>query len=192
LAEIDELDYLTANLLLDDSRMSCAQIAHKVGRTTGPIARYRIDPLVSQGVIRISGIPNPHALGYPAAADVLIEVMPGHILEVANKLARYENVSHVAYSTDNSDVSVQVVAHDNAELCGFVTQVIGHVPSVRKTTTILLPVIVKDVCQWRVPKTVRKGETTVPGGTRTGHTSGRLMAPGRKRPKVETARNNRR
>ncbi len=149
--EIDETDGEIANLLMDDGRMSCAEIARKVGRISERTVRYRIDRLISQGVIRISAISNPQALGYPVVADVLIEVEPGRILEVAHKLAEYDCVSYVACSTGDRDVSTQVVARDNTELYKFVTEVIGNVPAVRKTTTFLVPIIVKDVYQWRIP-----------------------------------------
>jgi Lrp/AsnC family transcriptional regulator for asnA, asnC and gidA len=181
LVEIDELDCRIANLLVDDGRMSCAQIARKLGRVTERTIRYRIDRMVDQGVIRISAIPSPQSLGYPVVADVLIEVEPGHILDVAHRLAKQENVSYVACSTGTSDVSIQVVAHDNAELYNFVTQVIGRVPAVRKTTTILVPVIVKDVYQWRVPKSAYRVHAPTVDRTRTRPATARSRAPGTKR-----------
>ena len=171
MVEIDELDYQIANSLMDDGRMSCAQIARKVGRITERTVRYRIDRMVAQGVIRIGAIANPHALGYPVVADVLIEVEPGHIPGVAKKLAEYENVSYVACSTGESDVSIQVVAHDNSELYNFVTQVVGHVPAVRKTTTILVPIIVKDVYDWRIPASACKGNASAAVKPRMGAAS---------------------
>jgi hypothetical protein len=42
-------------------------------------------------------------------------------------------------------------AEGNEELYNFVTQVIGKVPGVRKTTTLLLPMVLKDVYQWHIP-----------------------------------------
>jgi hypothetical protein len=52
-----------------------------------------------------------------------------------------------------SDVSVQVIGRDNQEVYAFVTDVIGRLPAVRKTTTVIVPMILKDVYQWHVPKT---------------------------------------
>jgi len=62
--------------------------------------------------------------------DVFIEVEPGRILEVANKLAQYENVTYVACSIGERDVSVQIVAQDNRVLYDFVAQTIGSLPGV--------------------------------------------------------------
>lgn len=166
--EIDETDGRIANLLMDDGRISCAEIARRIGGITERTVRYRIERMISHGVIRVSAISNPQVLGYPVVADVLIEVEPGRILEVARKLAEHECVSYVACSTGQSDVSIQVVAHDNADLYNLVTQVIGHVPGVRKTTTILVPVIVKDVYQWRIPMSAIRGPSPAPKRSRAG------------------------
>jgi DNA-binding Lrp family transcriptional regulator len=57
----------------------------------------------------------------------------------------------VACSTGASDVSIQIVARNNDELYNFVTKVIAQVPGVRKTSTVLLPVVLKDVYQWSMP-----------------------------------------
>ena len=40
----------------------------------------------------------------------------------------YECVSYVAYAIGDTDLSVQVVAHDNNEVYRFVTEVIGKTP----------------------------------------------------------------
>jgi DNA-binding Lrp family transcriptional regulator len=52
---------------------------------------------------------------------------------------------------------VQVVGKDTAEIYQFVTEVIGKMPGVRKTTTSIVPVIVKDVYQWRIPSEAVSG-----------------------------------
>ena len=103
-------------------------------------------------VIRVSAIANPKAIGFNVVADVLIEAEPGRILELANEIAEYECVSYVAYSIGTTDVSAQVVAPDNEQVYAFVTQVLGKLPGVRKTTTSIVPRVVKDVYQWHFPK----------------------------------------
>jgi DNA-binding Lrp family transcriptional regulator len=78
------------------------------------------------------------------------------ILEVAKKLAQYDNVSYVACGIGESDVSIQIVAKDTAEIYQFVTEVVRKVPGVRKTTTSIVPLILKDVYQWRVPESIAR------------------------------------
>jgi Lrp/AsnC family transcriptional regulator for asnA, asnC and gidA len=150
--KLDSLDAAIVGLLMEDGRMSCVEIARKIGGVSERSVRYRIDRLVKHGVVRVSAIPNPQALGYGVVADVWLEVEPGRILDVARLMAQYDCVSYVACSTGEHDVSIQVVARDNAELYAFVTGVIGKVPGVRKTTTLLVPLVLKDVYEWHIPR----------------------------------------
>jgi Lrp/AsnC family transcriptional regulator for asnA, asnC and gidA len=112
--------------------------------------------MVEEGVIKISAIPNPSALGFAVIADVFVEVEPGLINEVARLLAENEKVSYVACSIGERDISAQIIARDNNEVYAFATEVIGRLPGVRKTTTSIVPIRLKDVYQWRIPHSMRK------------------------------------
>ncbi len=152
---IDETDVAIIDLLVEDGRMSSTEIARRIGNVSERSVRYRLDRMIQEGTIRVSAVVNTKAVGLPVTADVFVEVEPGRVLEVARKIAEYECVSYAACSTGDRDLSIQVVAHDNTELYNFVTQVVGTVPGVRKTTTLLLPLILKDVYEWRIPRSQR-------------------------------------
>ena len=149
---VDAIDRTIVALLIEDGRMSSADIARRVGGITERSVRYRLERLVSSGVIRVSAVADPKALGYPVLADVFIEVEPGQIMTVAHKMTEFECVTYVACSTGASDLSIQIVAPDNAGLYRFVTEVVANVAGVRKTTTVLLPLVLKDVYQWTIPQ----------------------------------------
>jgi Lrp/AsnC family transcriptional regulator for asnA, asnC and gidA len=148
---IDNADRAIVDLLMTDGRMSAADIARALGNVSERAVRYRIDRLRRQGFIRIGAIPVPQALGYAVVADVFLQVDAGAILEVAHQLTQYECVSYVGCSTGEIDLSLQVVAHDNAEVYSFVTKVVAALPAVRKTTTVIVPLVLKDIYQWRIP-----------------------------------------
>ena len=149
--KIDRVDKKIADLLMEDGRMPAAEIARRVGDVSERSVRYRLANLIKEGIILICAIPQPKALGYAVVADVFLEVEPSYIREVAYKIKDYECVSYVAFSIGENDVSVQVIARDNQEIYQFVTEVIGKLPGVRKTTTSIVPVTLKDVYQWRIP-----------------------------------------
>lgn len=149
--EIDKTDYDIVALLMDDGRMSASEIARRLGDVTERTVRYRIARMAEQGLIHISAVINPRALGFDAVADVFLEVESDLITEVANTVAQFDNISYVAYSIGQTDVSVQVIAQNTAEVYRFVTEVIRKIPGVRKTTTSIVPSIIKDVYQWRIP-----------------------------------------
>ena len=81
-----------------------------------------------------------------------MEVESDRIMVVARKMAEFDNVSYVACGIGESDVSIQIVARDTAEIYQFITEVVRKVPGVRKTTTSIVPLVIKDVYQWRVPE----------------------------------------
>jgi Lrp/AsnC family transcriptional regulator for asnA, asnC and gidA len=148
---VDHTDRAIVDLLIEDGRMSGADIARRIGDVTERTVRNRLERLVREDVIRVTAVVNAAALGLPVTADVFVEVEPGHIMHVARRIAAFDCVTYVACSTGENDLSLQIVAEDNAGLYRFVTEVLANVPGVRKTTTVLLPIIVKDDNQWPIP-----------------------------------------
>lgn len=149
--EIDKSDVKIVNLLLEDGRMSASEIARQLGDISERAVRYRIEKMIDEGVIQISAVVHPQTLGLTTTADVWLEVESDQILEVARKMTEYDNVSYVACGIGESDVSIQVIARDTAEVYRFVTEVVRKTTGVRKTTTSIVPIVLKDVYQWRVP-----------------------------------------
>jgi Lrp/AsnC family transcriptional regulator for asnA, asnC and gidA len=154
--EIDKTDLKIVNLLLEDGRKSASEIARQIGEVSERAVRYRIERMIEEDVIRIAAVVRPEAFGLPIKADVWLEVESDRIREVAQKMAEYENVTYVACSIGENDISIQVVAKDTDEVYRFVTETIRKVPGVRRTTTSIVPLILKDVYQWRAPETVIK------------------------------------
>jgi len=152
--EIDKVDLRIVNLLLKDGRMTASEIARQLEDTSERTVRYRIDRMVQENVLQISAVIRPEAFGYTVKADVWMEVDSDKIRVVAETMAAFENVSYVACSIGETDVSIQVVGKNTDEVYRFVTEVVRKVPGVRRTTTSIVPIILKDVYQWRVPETV--------------------------------------
>ena len=149
--EFDKTDVKIVNLLLLDGRMSASEISRRMGGISERLIRYRIERMVNGNVIQISAVVRPDALGFTIKADVWLEVGADQVLEVAKKIAVFENVTYVACSIGQNDISIQIVAKDTAEIYYFVTEVIRKMPGVLKTTTSIVPIILKDVYQWRIP-----------------------------------------
>jgi len=149
--EFDKTDIKIVNLLLEDGRMSASEMSRRLGGISERLIRYRIERMVNGDVIRISAVVRPDALGFTIKADVWLEVGADQVLEVAKKIAVFENVTYVACSIGQNDISIQIVAKDTAEIYYFVTEVIRKMPGVLKTTTSIVPIILKDVYQWRIP-----------------------------------------
>lgn len=150
--EFDKIDCQITDLLMEDGRMPASEIARRLGEGISERAvRYRIGRMTKLGVIRVGAILNPRAIGFTITADVWLEVESDAIQEVAQKMTEFDFITYVAYAIGEQDVSVQVVAKDAQEAYRLVTEVIGKTPGVRKTTTSIVPYVLKDIYQWRIP-----------------------------------------
>jgi Lrp/AsnC family transcriptional regulator, regulator for asnA, asnC and gidA len=148
----DETDRKIANLLMENGRMAASEVARRVGGGISErVVRYRIDRMVKEKVITLTAVMNPRTLGYPIVADVWLECESDSILDVAEILSKFEMVSYVACAIGETDVSIQLIGKDTSEVYAFVTGVIGKIHGVRKTTTSIVPLVLKDVYQWRIP-----------------------------------------
>ncbi len=151
--KFDVIDKYIVDLLQEDGRISCMEIGRRLG-ITERAARYRLNKLIEDGVIQIVAVVNPRKLGYNVNADVFLEVEADYIQDVAQKMTEYEEISYVAYSIGERDVSLQIYAQNTDEIYRLVTDVIGKTPGVRKTITSIVPKVIKDVHQWQIPLSV--------------------------------------
>lgn len=160
MVKIDEIDKKISDLLILDGRMSCPEIARKIGNVSERSVRYRIERLVKNRVITIQASVNAATIGFPVVGDVFLEVEPGLVQEIAQELAKYEMISYIACSTGDKDISLQIFARDYTELYNLVTGDISKIPGVRRTLTSFVPFIVKDDKCWPIPMScVSKSES---------------------------------
>jgi len=160
--EIDASDRQIIQLLTEDGRMAYSEIARRVPGLTARAARYRIEQLIERGIIRVRAIVDAGKVGFPVLADVWVEVDADQIVEVTEKLARLTQVTYAGYSTGDRDVIIQIVARDIDDLHTLLTRVVARVPGVRRTTSYIIPRVVKDKFDW--PFENEAGTSTTPSG----------------------------
>lgn len=147
----DDFDWKIINLLNEDGRMPSAEIARVLGGVSARTVTNRINALIDNGIINVRAVVNPETVGYGVMADVFIEVEPGRVREVAEIAAGLPQISYVACSTGESDVSISLRVRSIEELFEFVTEKLGKIPGVRRTQSYLLPVKLKDLDTWMPP-----------------------------------------
>jgi Lrp/AsnC family transcriptional regulator, regulator for asnA, asnC and gidA len=157
---LDAVDRRILALLVEDGRKPAAEMARHIPGVSERSIRYRIERLKRSGVLRVSAIINPQALGYATIGDVVIDVAPGCLQEVAAQLVALDQVSYVAGAVGDGDLNAQVYAHDTEELVRLTNEVIGVIPGVTRVRTIIVPWKLKEVCDWRVP--AESGEEGAP------------------------------
>ncbi len=101
---LDVTDKKILTILQDDARTSVAEIARqmKLGETT---IRYRINHLTKTGVItKFAAILNPRLVGYPIGAILLFKAQPKTLSKVFDRIASYQEVSHLLQTTGSYDM----------------------------------------------------------------------------------------
>jgi Lrp/AsnC family transcriptional regulator for asnA, asnC and gidA len=160
---LDDIDRRIVAALLADGRTSAAKVSRALGGVSERAVRYRIQRLLDHEVMRVGAVVDPVAVGYELIADVFIEVAPGSLRSVAQRLADHPRVSYVAAAIGRGDLSIQVCARNAGELAGLVGELMASIPGVNTARTVLVPWKLKDVHQWRIPDEAPEGDVA---GTR--------------------------
>ena len=147
----DQTDWKIIALLIEDGRMSSAEIARRLENVSARTVTNRIDVLTEQGIINIRSIVKPEMVGYGVLADVFIKVDPGKLRIVAESLAKFPQISYLACATGDTDIIISVRARSIDELYSFVIEVLGKIPGVHHTETYPLPINIKSSATWMPP-----------------------------------------
>jgi Lrp/AsnC family transcriptional regulator for asnA, asnC and gidA len=151
-SQIDNLDRKILDCLQEDPRMQCTEIARRLGTISARGVRNRVDRLINEPFIELSAGAIPERLGFTISADIYVDVEPGLIQKVVQKLIELDEVIYVAITTGDSDISTSVVAESMSDLQAFITENIHSIPGVTKTKTFVLTEVIKNSCNWPFPK----------------------------------------
>ncbi|MBC7293187.1 MAG: AsnC family transcriptional regulator, partial [Thermoleophilia bacterium] len=91
---LDTTDRHIIALLVEDGRLSSAEIARRIGHVSERSVRYRIGRLRRTGVMRVTAIVSPQALGYTTIGDISISVLPGTLQDVAARPLSRQSQPH--------------------------------------------------------------------------------------------------
>ena len=137
-SEVDDLDLRLIELLRADGRLSVNELAAaaNVSRAT---AYQRIARMREAGVIRRFTLDvDPHKIGLPIAALVLVSVMQHAWRGVGDRLRTLPGVEWLALSTGSFDYVLLVRAPDIAHLRDVVLEGLQNIPEIQSTQTMLL------------------------------------------------------
>ncbi|MDH6232966.1 Lrp/AsnC family transcriptional regulator for asnA, asnC and gidA [Mesorhizobium soli] len=133
--QVDDLDREIIGHLTEDGRLSAAEIAGRIGSVSERTVRNRIAALLQANMIVIGAIPDPVALGRDVQVELIIEVEPGRLDEVAILLAEYEEIGYLAATSGTSNLSASLFVTDHAALLDFIDQELGKLPGVKRVTS---------------------------------------------------------
>ncbi len=133
---LDNLDFDILSCLQQDGRMSFTVMADKLNVSVGTI-RTRVNKLIEDGTINIVGRVNPDKVGFRSYAHIAVYVRPATLKEkVAQKIAKFKEVSFLAMTSGDYDLEVDVMCKDNEHLVEFVNK-ISTIEGVNQTKTTI-------------------------------------------------------
>lgn len=104
---LSDLDRRLIQHLQRDGRASYASLASELG-TTEKIVRSRVLALLSSGVIDITTVTDPRALGYRYVAMIGVRTVAAAMSDVADRLTNLEGVDYVVSTMGRYDLFVEV------------------------------------------------------------------------------------
>lgn len=132
--------------------MSSREMTQRLGDVSDRVVRYRIKRLLERRVVLVQARVDPHRVGYPVVADILIEAVPWKLAQVCAKLAALETVCYLSAARAGRHVSVEVNARSERELMTFVRSTLPRVDGIVSARTMVVPHLVKDVAVWQIPR----------------------------------------
>lgn len=149
--KIDELDKKLLALLAKDGRISAAEMARLVDANERTVVN-RVNNLIEQSYISIIGVIHGKPFGYTVMADIFCKADVANLDEVARKIAEFPEVRYAAISFGDQDISVQVMAKTTEELYHFVSDKLARIPGVERTSTVIVPKVIKEIHEWLPPE----------------------------------------
>ncbi|MFN8381613.1 MAG: Lrp/AsnC family transcriptional regulator [Anaerolineales bacterium] len=144
LEKLDKIDLFIIDAMREDGREAFAQIAEKLNVSPGMI-RQRYNRLVKLGYLKVVAVTNPLMMGKRTMAMIGIRTDGRRMLEVANKLIKFDEVVYIVVVSGRYDIMVEVFCSDHEDLLKFMTEKLAKVEGVRETESFMHLKIVKEI-----------------------------------------------
>lgn len=137
-ADLDPLEVRMIELLHGRGRRSYADLGTELGMSESAVRR-RLEGLLNGVVAKPMAVVQPRFLGFDVEMMFWLEVDLGRLEDVARELGKRPEVRYLAATSGHSDLAVEAIFHNRADLYSFRIGVLGKIPGVRhiEATTIL-------------------------------------------------------
>lgn len=163
--DADPLEQCLLDALADDARQSAAALAARTGHPETTVRR-RLAQLTAQGRLVTQVLVDPHRLGLPIEAKLLMHVAPDHLAAAGEALAGHPAV-HGAFATSGpSNLHAAGYFPDLAALYGFLSRDLAGLGISHVETAV-------------VSRAVKRTPLPVPAGTAAAVTPRRPVRAGR-------------
>ena len=145
--EVTAVDKRIIEQLQKDGRRSYTSIASDLGISEAAV-RARVGRLTRKGVLQIVGVTDPLKLGFHQMAMVAVRCQSDRLVDIADEISRFPEVSYVVITAGTYDLLVETVCEDTEDLLRFLTEKMRRVEGVRDTETFVYLRMVKQAFQW--------------------------------------------
>jgi Lrp/AsnC family transcriptional regulator, regulator for asnA, asnC and gidA len=145
--DVSALDKRIIEHLQQDGRRPFTQIAADLGVSEAAV-RARTNRLVERGILQVVGVTDPLKLGFQQQAMIGVRCESNRLLEVADAVSNFPEVSYVVVTAGAFDLLVEVVCENNEALLQFLAERLRAVDGVRDTETFVYLRMVKQTYQW--------------------------------------------
>lgn len=141
---IDERDEKIIEILKRDARTPNTKIAESLGISEAAV-RNRVKELRENEVIRRFTVDvDPGKLGYESVALVGADVDPDKYLNVAEKLAEFEDIRGVSLTTGDHMIMMEIWAKDGEELTKILSEKVGNIDGIDRICPAIVLEKIKD------------------------------------------------
>ncbi|MGI6609916.1 MAG: Lrp/AsnC family transcriptional regulator [Limnochordia bacterium] len=147
---LDDLDRKILRYLQQDGRMPFTAIATALNLAEGTV-RKRVNRLIDEGVLKITGVLDPSKVGVQTLAIVGVKLTGAEVEEVVAQLEMLPEVRYMAICTGAYDVIMEVVVSNMEDLYAFLTKTLRAIPGVSSSDTSLVMKVGKHSHEWEGP-----------------------------------------
>ena len=136
--KIDSLDKKILNILSQNARIPCKDVAAECGVSRAAI-HQRVQHLIENGVITGSGFDvNPKSLGYSTCTYIGLNLERGSMYK--NVVARLNSINEIVechFTTGSYTMLIKLYAKDNEQLMDLLNNKLQTIPGVVSTETLI-------------------------------------------------------
>ena len=141
---LDDIDRHIINALRADGRVAFAQLAEQLNVSPGMI-RQRYNRLVDLGYLKVVAVTNPLMMGKRTMSMIGIRTDGRKMMEVANKIAKFDEVVYIVATSGRYDLMIEVFCADHEDLFNFMAEKLAKVDGVRETESFIHLKIAKEI-----------------------------------------------
>ncbi|GAB4538134.1 MAG: Lrp/AsnC family transcriptional regulator [Anaerolineales bacterium] len=142
--KLDAIDLRVIESMQTDGREAFAKIAEDLQVSPGMI-RQRYNRLVKLGYLKVVAVTNPLMMGKRTMAMIGIRTDGRKMLDVAQKLAKFEEVVYIVVVSGRYDLMIEVFCSDHEDMLNFLTEKLAKVDGVLETESFMHLKIVKEI-----------------------------------------------